>query len=116
MSREQKESINSSIMKQICKIAPSGAIVLLLLLLFFRITLQAQVLDSSQIEGIEVKTLYSKILGEKRTIRIRMPIDGTSYDRYPVIYVFDGESFTSLIAGQVQYLSESYKIIPNLIV
>lgn len=76
----------------------------------------AQVSDSTRLPGMEVKTFYSKVLGEKRKIRIQTPAGMNSWDAYPVLYVLDGEVQTTMAAGQVQYLSESYKIIPNLIV
>jgi predicted alpha/beta superfamily hydrolase len=78
--------------------------------------LHAQVTDSTQLPGIELKVFESKILNEKRKIRIQVPAGMKSWDSYPVLYVLDGEAQTTMTAGQVQYLSESYKIIPNLIV
>jgi len=38
------------------------------------------------------------------------------YDAHPVLYVLDGEAQALMVGGQVQYLSDSYKIIPNLVV
>jgi predicted alpha/beta superfamily hydrolase len=80
------------------------------------LSLHAQVIDSIRTPGIEIKTFNSKILGEKRKIRIQTPAGMNAWDAYPVLYVLDGEAQTTMTAGQVQYLSESYKIIPNLIV
>jgi predicted alpha/beta superfamily hydrolase len=79
-------------------------------------TVHAQVLDSSTTKGIEIKTIYSKILGEKRKIRIQVPSGSNKHEAYPVLYVLDGEAQHVLAAGQVQYLSESYKILPDMIV
>lgn len=76
----------------------------------------AQISDSTRMTGMEIKTFESKILGEKRKIRIQTPANMGAWDQYPVLYVLDGEAQTTMVAGQVQYLSESYKIIPNLIV
>ena len=87
-----------------------------LFITFFSFTTKSQVLDSTKMPGTEVKTFYSKILGEKRKIFIQTPSRMSKYDTYPVLYVLDGEAQTTLVNGQVQYLSESYKIIPNLIV
>ena len=64
----------------------------------------------------EVITLDSKVLGEKRNIRIQLPSSMNPFDSYPVMYLLDGEVFTPMVSGQVQYLSEAYKIIPNLII
>ena len=85
-------------------------------LLFFCATINAQVLDSTTSTGFQTKTFYSKILGEKRKINIQLPARMNQFDNYPVIYLLDGEAHTQMVAGQVQYLSESYKIIPNVIV
>src|SRR6185436_8873933 len=76
----------------------------------------SQVLDSSKATGVEVKTFYSKILNEKRRIFIQTPAGAKRYEAYPVLYLLDGEAQTNLVTGQVQYLSESYKVIPSLIV
>ena len=91
-------------------------ICLLTCVLFLSFFVKAQLLDSTRLPGIEVKTFQSKILGEKRKIRIQVPAGTNTYDAYPVLYVLDGESQTGMVAGQVQYLSKSYKIIPNIIV
>jgi hypothetical protein len=37
-------------------------------------------------------------------------------EAYPVLYLLDGDAHIALAAGQVQYLSEAYKIIPSLII
>jgi predicted alpha/beta superfamily hydrolase len=87
----------------------------LVTVLFF-LTSGAQVTDSTRLPGMEVKTFYSKLLGEKRKIRIQTPAGMNAWDAYPVLYVLDGEAQTGMTAAQVQYLSESYKIIPSLIV
>jgi predicted alpha/beta superfamily hydrolase len=76
----------------------------------------AQITDSSKMASAEIKSFHSKILGENRTIHIQTPSKMRSTDQYPVIYLLDGESFISMAGGQVQYLSESYKIIPSMIV
>lgn len=89
---------------------------ILIITFLFSLTGTAQVLDSSKMPGTEIKTFYSKILGEKRKIFVQTPSRMSKYDVYPVIYVLDGEAQTTLVNGQVQYLSESYKIIPNVIV
>jgi predicted alpha/beta superfamily hydrolase len=77
---------------------------------------QAQVIDSTQLKGAEVKTFYSHVLGEKRKIRIQTPAGMNGFDAYPVLYLLDGEVMMNMVGGQVQYLSDGYKIIPNLII
>src|SRR5688572_17348396 len=95
---------------------PFGSIAFFILALFFTTSIHGQVLDSSRITGAEIKTIHSKILGEKRTIVIQTPSRMNAFDKYPVLYLLDGEAQATLVNGQVQYLSESYKIIPNMIV
>jgi predicted alpha/beta superfamily hydrolase len=84
--------------------------------LFFSTHLLAQITDSSRTTGTELKTFYSKILGEKRKISIQTPSKMNAFDHYPVLYVLDGEAQAVLAGGQVKYLTESYKIIPDMIV
>ena len=79
-------------------------------------SIRAQVTDSMRLTGMEVKVFESKVLGEKRKIRIQLPAGMNAWDKYPVLYVLDGEAQTGMVAGQVQYLTESYKIIPSLII
>src|SRR5215207_2245838 len=85
---------------------------LLVLLTLLAISVKAQVADTTG----HVYTIYSSILREKRKIHIRTPQAMNPFDAYPVLYVLDGEAHTTMVAGQVNYLSEAYKIIPNLIV
>jgi predicted alpha/beta superfamily hydrolase len=90
---------------------------LIIILLFQLIaTANAQLIDSSVMKGPAVKTFHSKILGEDRRIYIQTPANMKPYDAYPVLYVLDGEAHTAMVGGQVQYLSEAYKIIPSMIV
>ncbi|RYZ22286.1 MAG: hypothetical protein EOO16_09645 [Chitinophagaceae bacterium] len=75
----------------------------------------AQQADSSIRIG-HTERLYSKTLGESRTLYVHTPSNMKQGDRYPVLYLLDGESFIEMAAGQAAYLSESYKIIPSLII
>ncbi|MGB8190599.1 MAG: alpha/beta hydrolase-fold protein [Chitinophagaceae bacterium] len=63
-----------------------------------------------------VKKIQSKILGEERTLYIRTPAKMRVNETYPVLYIMDGEMFTEMASGQVQYLSDAYRIIPSMIV
>lgn len=59
-----------------------------------------------------VDTLYSKVLNEKRTIRVHVP-DGDKNQRYPVLYILDGEEhFLSAVAITEQLSG----VIPPMIV
>ncbi|RZK00719.1 MAG: alpha/beta hydrolase, partial [Flavobacterium sp.] len=98
------------------KTALYSAIGILLLILCVSLQINAQVVDSSNHQGWERKTIFSKLLNENRKINIQLPTGLNPYDKYPVLYVLDGEALTSMVVGQVNYLSESYKIIPKLII
>ena len=72
--------------------------------------------QSNNARDSQTIAIDSKILGEKRKIRIQLPSGMNQYDAYPVLYLLDGEVFSTMVGGQVQYLSEAYKIIPNMII
>ncbi len=91
-------------------------IVLMVLSCALSFNVHAQVVDSSHAPGVQLYTIYSKLLGEKRQVRIQLPAGNDNYTAYPVLYVLDGEAQMNLVTGQVQYLSESYKVIPDMIV
>lgn len=103
-------------MRRVKTNAPACALALLCLALGATLNVKAQPIDSTRTGGLEVKTFYSTILGEKRKIRVQTPAAANPYDAYPVLYVLDGEAQTGMIAGQVQYLSESYMILPKMII
>jgi predicted alpha/beta superfamily hydrolase len=109
-------NLKTNTMYQSKKLTPSGRMVILLLTIFFGTKITAQIVDSTHQEGVEVKTFYSKILGEKRKITIQTPPGMNSFDAFPVLYVLDGEALAEMEGAQVSYLSGTYKIIPNLIV
>jgi predicted alpha/beta superfamily hydrolase len=92
----------------------SGPAFLMAVVLLFSTMLKAQPNDSSH-RSASVQIFYSKILGEQRKIHIITPAHMNPYDRYPVLYFLDAEAHAGLVGGQVQYLSEAYKVIPNLI-
>ena len=55
----------------------------------------------------EQLTLHSGVLGEDRTVLVRLPeAYAQSGERYPVLYVLDGEYFFQQAAAAVQFLSE----------
>jgi Predicted hydrolase of the alpha/beta superfamily len=91
-------------------------LIFLLLSQLFSTAVNAQLVDSIGMKGLEIKTIHSKLLGEDRRIYIQTPANMKPYDAYPVLYVLDGETFMTMIGGQVQYLSEAYKIIPSMII
>ncbi len=89
---------------------------MLLIVLFISTKTNAQITDSSTTTTTEIKTFHSNILNEDRKIFIRTPTKMKKYDTYPVVYLLDGGEHIGMVAGQLQYLSESYMIIPSMIV
>lgn len=59
-----------------------------------------------------VDTIYSKVLNEKRTIRVHLP-QGDKKQRYPVLYILDGEDHFQSAAAISEQLSG---LIPPMIV
>ncbi|ASU32806.1 alpha/beta hydrolase-fold protein [Mucilaginibacter xinganensis] len=59
-----------------------------------------------------VDTVYSKILGEKRTLMIHIP-QGNKEERYPVLYLLDGEEHFYSAAGIVQQMAG---VMPDMII
>ncbi|MCR8558691.1 hypothetical protein KXD93_13625 [Mucilaginibacter sp. BJC16-A38] len=59
-----------------------------------------------------VDTVYSKILNERRTLLIHVP-PGNKDERYPVLYLLDGESHFYSAAGIVQQMAG---VIPDMII
>ncbi len=62
--------------------------------------------------------IHSGILNEDRKLYICKPVENNIYAPadYPVIYLLDGDVQTRMVAGQVNYLSQSYPVIPKMIV
>lgn len=96
-------------------------------LLFFSVALigslmgKCQVVDSSELSLAKAKviTLYSGELNENRKIFIYHPRTDSQYvsqASYPVLYLMDAEEQLGMVLGQLIYLSESYSILPPLIV
>jgi predicted alpha/beta superfamily hydrolase len=83
----------------------------------------AQQFKSEPIEnGIRIK-FNSRIMGEERTIWIRVPASyneaSSSTQTYPVIYVLDGKSAFFPVTGVVSFMSEEDHVnyqIPEMIV
>ena len=88
---------------------------ILFIFYFLNISLSAQVTDSTKKE-FDVKIIHSKILGEDRTIYVKLPQKYTARSRYPVLYLLDADLYFSMVSGQVERLSELSKIPPMIIV
>ena len=105
----------SNLMKTIKVIAMIG------FLLFSSIGMQAQTgqIQSNQIViGIK-DIIHSKILNEQREIWVYVPISASdttfSKQRYPVVYLLDGDDHFSSVVGMIQRLS-SVHACPEMIV
>ena len=69
----------------------------------------------------QINTLYSKILGEKRTIWVHIPESYKSEHgqtkSFPVLYLLDGDSHFSYTVGMIENLSSrGNSILPKMIV
>src|SRR5579872_5232018 len=64
--------------------------------------------NSNNIVIGKIDSLYSKTLGEERKIWVHVPGDGNSPggQRYPVIYLLDGDAHFPSVMGMIQQLSE----------
>jgi predicted alpha/beta superfamily hydrolase len=96
---------------------------IILVLLLIPLLSVAQQFKSNPIEnGIRIK-FNSRIMGEERTIWIRVPASyneaSSSTQTYPVIYVLDGKSAFFPVTGVVSFMSEEDHVnyqIPEMIV
>jgi predicted alpha/beta superfamily hydrolase/DNA-binding beta-propeller fold protein YncE len=77
--------------------------------------LKAQEKDSVLTLAV-TKKIHSSILGEDRTVFIQTPARMTEGEKYPVLYLLDAEAHMEMVGGQVHYLSDAYRIVPNMIV
>ena len=84
----------------------------ILLFIFLLVGLSAYAQKDNRIVIGTVDTIYSKVLNEKRTIRVHVP-EGDKNQRYPVLYILDGEEhFQSAVAISEQLSG----LIPPMIV
>src|ERR1700759_3010656 len=81
------------------------------LILFFS-CLSAYAQKENRIVIGTTDTIYSKILNEKRTILVHVP-DGDKTQRYPVLYILDGENHFQSAVAIVEQISG---IIPNMVI
>ncbi len=76
----------------------------LLLLLFMASAFAVNAQDNKVVIGT-IDSVQSKILGEQRKVWIHVPDQGASIQRYPVVYVLDGDGHFSSVVGMIQQLS-----------
>lgn len=95
---------------------------LLLLTVLTTLSLWANAQVNNQIVIGKVDSVQSKILGEKRKIWVYVPNSGTAdiyaKQRYPVVYLLDGDAHFSSVVGMIQQLSgvNGNMICPEMIV
>ncbi len=62
-------------------------------------------------------TLQSKVLGESRALLVSLPDDyGQRQDRYPVVYLLDGEVHFDHVSGLARFLAWSAQAPPMIVV
>jgi predicted alpha/beta superfamily hydrolase len=87
--------------------------VTIFILLYIQLKLSGQIPSEKIIIGEKI-TIPSKVLNEDRQILIRLPQDYEySNERYPVLYVLDGEFFFHQANSAVNFLSECSYIYNN---
>jgi predicted alpha/beta superfamily hydrolase len=84
----------------------------------FLLSLHAKAQKMAKVVAADVISIHSDILNEDRKLYIYTPSENTIYapSTYPVIYLLDGAAHINMVAGQIQYLSESYPVLPKMIV
>jgi hypothetical protein len=103
-------------MKTFCLIA-----MIALFLLFCTNGIKAQISQTQpkQIVIGSIDKIQSKILNEQREVWVYVPRSASdtnySIQRYPVVYLLDGELFFSSVVGIIQILSSAY-VCPEMIV
>ena len=95
--------------------------IIALFLLFCTDRVQEQISQSQpkQIVIGSIDNIQSKILNEQREVWVYVPSSASdtvySKQRYPVVYLLDGELFFSSVVGMIQQLSKAY-VCPEMIV
>ena len=93
-----------------------------LLTLFVLLPLLARSQSTTQIVIGQIDSLASKILQEKRKLWVHLPAsyrqEGAAKQRYPVVYLLDGESHFRSVVGMIEQLStvNGNTICPEMIV
>jgi uncharacterized protein len=91
-------------------------------LAFLLFSLQAAAQPGSDISVGKKDSIYSKLLHEKREIWIHLPGSATGSlfksQRYPVVYLLDGDAHFFSVAGMIHQLSEinGNTLLPEMIV
>ena len=95
--------------------------ILSILLLILGVTVQGQNTNNHVIAG-SIDSIHSKILNEKRKIWVYLPNSNPqtiyAHQRYPVVYLLDGDAHFYSVMGMIQQLSEvnGNSVCPQMIV
>jgi len=80
--------------------------------------LRAQPVENKLVVGT-IDSIHSGILNEKRKLWVHVPNGGTNNDfskqKYPVVYLFDGNDHFNSVMSMVEYLSK-HAICPQMII
>jgi predicted alpha/beta superfamily hydrolase len=88
--------------------------ILLICVIIFSKILTGQTAD--KIVTGEKHQLYSAIIGEEKEYWVHLPVNyAKSNDKYPVMYITDGEEHFFLASGLTEFMSSQY-VIPEMIV
>ncbi|MBU2995295.1 hypothetical protein KO500_02575 [Cellulophaga baltica] len=90
-------------------------------ILFVILCIFSFLVHAQKVEIGELKTIYSSTLSEEREYFISLPENYTNKNfqdqKYPVIYIVDGEKFFHVTSGMVSNLSNGYyPLIPECII
>ncbi len=94
--------------------------ILIICVLFFKIVTFAQ--QDNKVTIGTIDSIQSKILNEQRKVWVYVPNSGNnslySQQRYPVVYVLDGDSHFYSVVGMIQQLSQvnGNDVVPEMIV
>ena len=80
---------------------------------------QAQHIDYGKINIGSIDTIQSKILNESRRLWVHVPnMQPNSGERFPVVYLLDGDAHFPSVVGMIQQLStvNGNTVVPQMIV
>ena len=100
------------------RIAWSSHLLMTLFLFLYQQSIASSQSDKDPITYGHYRKIYSKIIGEERTLLIHLPLDYESSNKnYPALYVLDGEKEVFLQSVTTTwYLRETAQKIPGYIV
>jgi predicted alpha/beta superfamily hydrolase len=102
--------------------------IILFYTLFYLLTNIVSIAQQSCSENLKSETIIinSKVLNEDRKIYVYKPVSYASYwfstsfdlssEPLPVLYLMDGDIHSSIIASQINYLSNMHNVLPPMLV